>query len=85
MLKSTLMTLALVASASTLAVAQDTTIIKKERPAVVVPAPAPPAVVAPPVVERRVPETTGRANCESKTVTHEGVEGSSTVKKERCD
>ena len=75
-------------AAGTLASAQDTTTIIKERdrPAAVVPVPGPPVVrERGPVVEKKTVETTGRAGCDSKTVHKEGVEGSKTVKKERCD
>jgi hypothetical protein len=39
----------------------------------------------PPVVEKRSIETTGKGGCDSKTVRREGPEGSTTIKKERCD
>ena len=79
--------LAFVAAGTLAAAAQETTIIKeRERPAVVVPLPGPPVVrERGEVVEKKTVETTGRAGCDSKTVRKEGVEGSTTVKKERCD
>jgi hypothetical protein len=86
MLKSSLLALALVASASTFAVAQDTTIIKeKERPAIAVPVPVPLGPSHDTVIERRNTETTGRGNCESKTVTHDDIAGSKSVTRERCN
>ena len=86
MMKSVVVGLALLAAITSFANAQDRTIIE-ERPAVKVP--APPSVTVekpkPPVVEKRSVETTGRGGCDSKTVRREGPEGSTTVKKERCD
>jgi hypothetical protein len=38
-----------------------------------------------PVIERREVETTGRGGCDSKTVRREDPEGSTTVKKKRCN
>jgi hypothetical protein len=85
MLKSILLGVALVAGASTLAFAQDPN--ARERPELRV---QPPGVVIekrdrPVVIEKQRPETTGRANCETKSVTRDGPEGSKTVTKERCD
>ncbi len=69
----------------TVANAQERTIVE-EHPAITIPLPG----VAvekreAPVVERREVETTGRGGCDSKTVRRDGPEGSTTVKKERCD
>jgi hypothetical protein len=78
---------AFLAAGTLVASAQDTTTIIKERdrPAVVVP-PGPPVVKERgPVVEKRKIETTGRGGCDTKTVRKEGVEGSTTVEKKRCD
>jgi hypothetical protein len=65
--------------------AQDRVIVD-ERPAVVVPAPAPGVTVERrgPAVEKRKVETTGRAGCDSKTVTRATPAGSTSVTKERC-
>jgi hypothetical protein len=85
MIKSIVGSFALLAAATSFAWAQDRTIIK-ERPAVTVP--GPPVTIEkrkPPVVEKRSVETTGRGGCDSKTVHKEGPEGSTTIKKERCD
>jgi hypothetical protein len=86
MMKSALVGFALVATVTSFTNAQDRTIIE-ERPAVRVP--APPSITVerpkPPVVEKRSVETTGKGGCDSKTVRREGPEGSTTVKKERCD
>ena len=85
MLKFTVSTVAFLAVGTLVAGAQDTTTIikERERPAVVVPAPV--VRERGPVVEKKTIETTGRAGCDTKTVHKEGVEGSTTVKKERCD
>ncbi len=61
------------------ALAEDTTVIHKDRPGVVV-APAPGVKV-----ERKHVETTGSGDCRSKTVHKEGMEGSTTIHKEKCD
>ena len=65
--------------------AQDRVIVD-ERPAVVVPTPAPGVTVERrgPAVEKREVETTGRAGCDSKTVTRGTPAGSTSVTKERC-
>jgi hypothetical protein len=86
MLKSMLLSFALLTAATITAAAQDRLIIQ-DRPAVVTP-PRPGVVIErrdPPVVEKRTIETTGRGNCDSKTVRKEDAEGSTTVKKERCN
>jgi hypothetical protein len=84
MIKIVIVSLALLPAAS-LAWAQDRTIIK-ERPAVTIPGPRVTIEKRrPPVVEKRSVETTGRGGCDSKTVRKEGPEGSTTIKKERCD
>ncbi len=85
MMKLVVLSLALLPAATSPVWAQDRTIVK-ERPAVTVP--GPPVTIEkrkPPVVEKRSVETTGRGGCDSKTVRKEGPEGSTTVKKERCD
>ena len=65
--------------------AQDRVIVD-ERPAFVVPAPGPGVAVERrgPAVEKKEVETTGKAGCDSKTVTRETPAGSSSVTKERC-
>jgi hypothetical protein len=87
MLKLAVSSIAFLAVGTLVASAQETTIIKeRERPAVVVPLPGPPVIrERGPVVEKKTIETTGRGGCDTKTVHKEGVEGSTTVKKERCD
>jgi hypothetical protein len=85
MMKIVVVSLALLPAAMSLAWAQDRTIIK-ERPAVTIPGPRVTIEKRrPPVVEKRSVETTGRGGCDSKTVRKEGPEGSTTIKKERCD
>ena len=69
----------------TAANAQNRTIVE-ERPAITVPLPGVTVEKREaPVVEHREVETTGRGGCDSKTVRRDGPEGSTTVKKERCD
>jgi hypothetical protein len=85
MIKSVVVSLALLPAATVFTWAQDRTIVK-ERPPVTVPGPRVTIEKQkPPVVEKRSVETTGRGGCDSKTVRKEGPEGSTTVKKERCD
>ena len=85
MMKLVVVSLALLPAVTSFAWAQDRT-INKERPAVTVPGPRVTIEKRkPPVVEKRSVETTGRGGCDSKTVRREGPEGSTTVKKERCD
>jgi hypothetical protein len=84
MIKSAVLSLALLPAATSFAWAQDRTVIK-ERPAVTIPGPRVTIEKRkPPVIEKRSVETTGRGGCDSKTVHKEGPEGSTTVKKERC-
>jgi hypothetical protein len=82
--KLTVLSVILIALCPITSKAQDRVIVD-ERPAVVVPAPAPGVTVERrgPAVEKREVETTGRG-CGSKTLTQETRAGSGSVTKERC-
>jgi hypothetical protein len=86
MIRTVVAGLALVAAGTLSAIAQDKTIVE-ERPAVTIPVPG--VTIErrerPVVEERRTIETDGRGGCDSKTVRKDGPEGSTTVKKERCN
>ncbi len=80
--------LAFFATAALPAAAQDRTVVE-ERPGISVQVPVPGVTIEKrerPVVEKRTTvETDGRGGCDSKTVHRDGPEGSTTIKKERCD
>ncbi len=85
-MKSIALAAAALAVAVTCASAQETIIKERDRPIVSVP----PVGVEiggrrDVTVEKRNVETTGQGGCDSKTVKKEGPEGSTTVRKERCD
>jgi hypothetical protein len=85
MMKSIALSCAFMAAGSMWAAAQDRVIVD-ERPAVTVPVPGVTVEKRDrPVIEKKEVETTGRGGCDSKTVRREGPEGSTTVKKERCN
>jgi hypothetical protein len=87
MIRSILLSSAFLAAATIAGSAQDRTIIQ-DGPAIVRPEHRDVVIEKrepPVIVEKRKIETTGQGNCESKSVRTEGVEGSTTVTKRRCD
>ena len=83
MMKAVALSVMLAAVSAMPSVAQDKVIVE-ERPAVTVPVPGVSVEKRDrAVIEKR--EVEKRRDCESKTVSKEGPEGSKTVTKERCD